>query len=286
MYVRHDIRNSKYIEEKINTCCVHSFVCFGSHFDKTSLKNILRLAKLSKHTLVQYCSMGIKTKIFCAESVLLSTIQHRRIFHYAQRNASETIQMWYDRLERMAKVCLFGDTLKTFLLNKFIIDLNGQMRYPINEHRRQFHYAQRGSEETIQEWIIRLKCLAEPCKFQEHLEAFLFNKLVVDLGNAILTTSSGLKLNNLLEKMYKLDISELGMNDNDQLMDFDSASDQSCTTLGDNDIAIESAACASNTNGICKTVGIICDRRSSSNTFYCELCPGRSFKFKCKYIHI
>lgn len=235
--------------------------------------------------------MGIETNVFSAESILLSTIKHRRTFHYTQRNENESNQLWYKRLEHLTKPCLFGGTFKAFLLNKFVIDLCGNIddkKHPINGHRRKFHYAQRNANESIQEWIIRLKSLAGPCYFQEHLEAFLFNKLVVDLGNAVLTTTSGLKLNSLLEKMCRLDGIEMEVDIDEQSVVVESAQE------GNNLIHEKNDEVPMNGNTQLENDESGRKEGNMSNgshimqpkTYFCESCPERKFKFKCKQKHV
>lgn len=48
-------------------------------------------------------------------------------------------------------------------------------------HRQEFHYATRSWNEPFETWYTRLKSLAEPCLFGDSHEAFLLNKLVVDI---------------------------------------------------------------------------------------------------------
>lgn len=48
-------------------------------------------------------------------------------------------------------------------------------------HRQAFHYATRSWNEPIESWCMRLRTLAEPCLFGDNYEAFLLNKLVVDI---------------------------------------------------------------------------------------------------------
>lgn len=48
-------------------------------------------------------------------------------------------------------------------------------------HRQDFHYATRSWNEPFETWYTRLKSLAEPCLFGDSYEAFLLNKLVVDI---------------------------------------------------------------------------------------------------------
>lgn len=50
-------------------------------------------------------------------------------------------------------------------------------------HRRAFHYAYREWDESVESWYMRLKNLAEPCLFGNNADAFLLNKLVVDLSD-------------------------------------------------------------------------------------------------------
>lgn len=229
--------------------------------------------------------MGIEANAFCAESALLSTIEHRRAFHYAQRNDSDTVQMWYSRLEQLAKACLFGGTIKAFLLNKFVIGLcgGGGTRYMIN-HRRNFHYARRDVNESIQQWIIRLKCLAEPCHFQEHLEAFLFNKLVVSLGSAVLTTTSGLKLNSLLKKMYKLDTIEMDVDQHEQSTLVECAKDTGVMRNCSSSIAVQKIAEAAVAVEFGADEQMQYDNGDmQANIYRCKSCPQQNSKYKSKY---
>lgn len=67
-----------------------------------------------------------------SKSIPASIVLHRKAFHYATRTWDESIETWYKRLKSLAAPCSFGDAHDLFLLNKFVVDLKEDNSDQIN----------------------------------------------------------------------------------------------------------------------------------------------------------
>lgn len=70
--------------------------------------------------------------VAAASSIPASVIYYRKAFHYATRTGDESIETWYMRLKTLAEPCLFGDMYNAFLLNKFVVDMKDDCQEQLN----------------------------------------------------------------------------------------------------------------------------------------------------------
>lgn len=70
-------------------------------------------------------------------------------------------------------------------------------------YRKDFIAANKHADETLENWYIRLKTLAEPCEYGTHLEAFILNQFICGLDELIVeyfhTEQQYLSVNDVFE---------------------------------------------------------------------------------------
>lgn len=226
------------------------------------------------------------------KSIPPSAIYYRKAFHYATRTRDESIETWYMRLKTLAEPCLFGDMYDAFLLNKFVVDLK-------EDNSEQINGINLNNEWTLN--ILETTLNKEEQTNQNHVYIEeIFYQVKDEIINDDYDVSDKIDWNATVDnfdfvslpvetelKRKKRKYTKRTGNDTNGGICTDSGQKHKGKTKKNTKVGKKESSFTNVLDTDRNLVEPKPKRKQQYRTplrFFCESCPGRNFKYKCKFV--